>query len=137
MTAKEYLRQYIRASYEINARMENIEQIMALATKVTATLDGDRVQSGKSDKVGNAAITLALMRDDAEKRVTGLRQTMADIEGTIDAINDDRYRLVLYQRYILNKKWEQIAVDVAYDYRYVLELHGRALQKVKVDNGDY
>lgn len=34
---------------------------------------------------------------------------------------------VLYKRYFLFKKWEEIALEMNYTYRQVLRIHGRAL----------
>lgn len=55
-----------------------------------------------------------------------------DIMHAIDTIPDDRLRLLMEYRYIDGKRWEQIAVDMGYDYRWVLRLHGQALEKMEM-----
>lgn len=45
----------------------------------------------------------------------------------IDQINDANCIDVLYKRYFEYKKWEEIAVEMDYDYRTVLRIHGKAL----------
>ena len=39
-------------------------------------------------------------------------------------------REILIRRYISGQKWERIAVEIHLEYRWVLRLHGKALQKL-------
>ena len=53
-----------------------------------------------------------------------------EIESVIRAVEDSTLRTLLEYRYINGKKWEEIALMMGYDYRWVLRLHGRALELV-------
>ena len=49
-------------------------------------------------------------------------------------LEDGRLRDVMRYRYIDGMKWEQIAVVMRLDYRWVLRLHGRALCKLTIES---
>ena len=47
-------------------------------------------------------------------------------------LEDGRFRAVLTERYLNNKRWEQIAVDMNYTYRNIIKIHGKALQQFEI-----
>ena len=71
---------------------------------------------------------LAELKKQAEKRIT-LRQ---GIVRKIEQMDDETEKLVLRLRYIQLLKWEEVAVKMDYDYRYVLKVHGRALKNFEI-----
>ena len=58
-----------------------------------------------------------------------------EIEGIIRAVEDSTLRTLLEYRYINGKKWEEIALMMGYDYRYILKIHGKALSLLPSDLG--
>ena len=92
----------------------------------------DRISSGGSrGSVEDTAIKIA----DAEGEVTGkineLVQAKRFVAHMIDKLPDGPQRAVMYNRYILLKTWEAIAVDLNYSYRHVLRMHGDALNQLR------
>lgn len=92
----------------------------------------DRVSSAASRRgVEDTAIRIV----DAQGRVTGkideLIRAKQRAMQIIEQLPDGPHKLVMYNRYILLKTWESIAVDLNYSYRHVLRLHGDALNKLR------
>jgi len=54
----------------------------------------------------------------------------------IDRVEDARQREVLELYYIDGYKWEQVAERMGLDERQVFRLHGRALQRIEVPEGE-
>ena len=134
---KDYLKQYRDASRRVAAAEEHREELRAMATRITPNYSsegGGTHQSG--DKLGAAVARII----DAEAKVAAeielMIATKKDIENTINAVTDERLHNILYRRYICGNKWEQIAVDMNIEYRWLLRLHGRALQMV-IDEIDH
>ena len=50
---------------------------------------------------------------------------------TIHMLRNDEYEHILYKRYCLMKKWEEIALEMNYSYQWVCKLHGRALKEIE------
>jgi DNA-directed RNA polymerase specialized sigma24 family protein len=132
MTAKEYLRQYRDADDAINAKLDQIHRLRELATKTTQTLAKDRVRaSGEQDKVAKIVTKIVDMEREVDADIDGLREVKRQVEDTIAGVSDPRERKVLTLRYINGLRWEEIAVQLNYHYRWVLELHGRGLRAVE------
>ena len=130
MTAKNYLQQYRSAVRRAEASLDHLAELRAIAERITPTWGVTDGGSQTGDKLGAAVARLV----DAEAQIDGEIELLAAVEReitrTINAVQDERLQLVLYRRYILGEKWEQIAVNLNLDYRWVLRLHGRALAAV-------
>jgi DNA-directed RNA polymerase specialized sigma subunit len=126
MTAKEYLEQYLDANREINAKLDEIQNWRELATKTTRTFEGDETET--------TALLVAKIVDqnrEVDRQIDKLVEIRQEIETLIYSLSDHRYRDVLNLRYINGKQWEEIAVLLNYDYRYVLKLHKKALNEIR------
>jgi DNA-directed RNA polymerase specialized sigma24 family protein len=131
MTPKEYLSQYRDADREINAKLEQIRRLKELATKTTQVITSDRVQSSPENKIERICAKIADMETEVDEEVDRLHDVKTKVERAISSVPDASQRAVLTRRYINGERWEEIAVKLNYHYRWVLELHGRALQAIK------
>lgn len=131
MTAKEYLKQYREAVARVDLAQAHLTELHALAERITPNYSGGSGAHAHGDRLGAAVARIV----DEEARIDREISRMAEIEQAvtekIEAVGDERLRVILYRRYILGEKWEQIAVAMRLDYRWVLRLHGRALQAVQ------
>ena len=132
MTAKEFLMQYRNADDEINSHLDEIHRLRSLAAKTTHVMSHDRpAQSEGEDRLASIVARIADMErevDDEIDRLDGIKRT---VQRAIASVPDARLRKVLTLRYIGGKRWEQIAVDMDKQYRWILRLHGRALQEIE------
>lgn len=62
-----------------------------------------------------------------------LYETKEEIYKEIDKIRDNRYFLILFERYIAMKTWEEIAEDNHFSRSHVLRLHGEALKRLNIE----
>lgn len=69
-----------------------------------------------------------------EEKKQRLYEIKEEIYQVIDKLPEDKYFLILFERYIAMKTWEQIADDNHYSERHVTRLHGEALKRVKLKN---
>lgn len=132
MTAKEYLRQYRDADDAINAKLDQIYRLRELATKMTQTLTPDKVQShDEGDRVAVIVGKIVDMEREVDAEINRMQEIKRQVEEAIAQVPDSSQRKVLTLRYINGLRWEEIAVQLNYHYRWVLELHGRGLQTVE------
>lgn len=127
MTAKEYLSQYRYINININNKIAQQERLRELATCVSPSSDGCGHNSGVSDKVGNTVAKIADLDAEINAEIDKLVDVQKDIMQTISRINDERLRVILTERYIGCKTFEQIADDIHYSYKQTCRLHGQAL----------
>lgn len=136
MTAKEYLSQLRRYDRMIESKKAEIEQIRLSLEYKSVSYDGQRVQGGGASREDMICKMLDFERD-MEDQVRELIELKKEIMAQIDKLDQAEYIQLLYLRYLEFKTWEEISVKMNFSYRYVLKLHGRALQelekKLKVD----
>ena len=129
--AKTFLTQVKLYDTHINTKIEEMARLKGLATKITATLKQDVVSGGGNhDKVGDAVAKIV----DLEREINAIIDAYVDlkrqVEEVIEKVTDPDQAAVLYRRYFLNERWEQIALDMNMTYRNVCYIHGKALQTV-------
>lgn len=130
MTAKEFLSQYRTLNAKINAKLDEAAKIRALAERVTPSEQGGG--SGiVSDRVGRGAVRLADLEREIDQDIDRLMDLRAEIETAIENVEDERYRVILTERYLNGKKWCEVskAVHIS-DMNWLFKLHGRALKKI-------
>ena len=133
MTAKEYLSQAYRLDQRINSKLEQVESLNGLATKVSSTLTGmpknpNHATSTMADAVSKIIDLQAEINNDID-RLVDLKREMVTV---IKAVANTECQTLLELRYLCFKTWEQIAVEMNYTVRNVHLLHKEALQIVAV-----
>lgn len=131
MKAKEYLKEYERQTYKIKIMEEQLVELNESIDSLRIRHDGMPRPKGPADRTGTMAIRLAdLTADIAEARTNSLK-LKNEIRMTIMEIDDIRLVQVLTERYVLLHRWEQIAVDLHYSWRYTLKLHDLGLREIQ------
>lgn len=130
MTAKEYLRQIAVLDAKINRRQKEVEELKTLATHITTTAEGDRVQSsGSMDRMAGIVARWVDLEEEIGQMIDHLVDVKHRIIGEIHQLTDDRYIRILEMRYVDRETFEQIAVTMHIDIRHIFRLHGYALQE--------
>ena len=133
MTAKEYLSQIRIIDGKIgrlNRRRDALRSGMYSVGSPAGQMNADRVQTSLS---GDKMVKLIAQVDELErnivKEIKRLRAKQDRIAKQIESVEDERYRTILHDRYVLCRKWEVIAETMGRDVRHIHRLHGEALRK--------
>ena len=130
MTAKEYLWRVRDAERELNRVEQEYKQAKADILRLKA-IQYDRRKVGNSH-IGDLSEAIATIESYADQinvkwnKIIALRE---EAKARIEQIQDGRYRDVLVRRYLLGMPFEQIAIEMGFDYRWTRRLHGRALRE--------
>lgn len=127
MDAKTWLMRGWKLNHEIDRLMEVRDITYARLTSVTASLDGDVVQSTKDPHKMDRLMECESALDET---IDMYADTVAEITRAIRSLSDPRHRALLEDRYLLYKSWELIAVEEHYNIRHVWRLHKEALQAI-------
>lgn len=130
VTAKEFLKQYQQINREIDAILEDASNLRNLALKTTQSLNPDKVQTQSSNKIETIISKVVDMENAADEKIDKLKKLKDEIIKVIAEIPDATCQNVLFRRYICGHTWERIAVDMNYNCRWVLRLHGRGLSMI-------
>ncbi len=134
LSAKDYLSQAYRIDQRINSKIEQVQSLRDLAEKASATLS-DVPPSKGSRNVHRMEDVIAKMVDmESEisadmKRLLNLKH---EIVTMISCVESPELQTLLELRYLCFKTWEQIAVALHFDLRWVHRLHNRALNEVEL-----
>ncbi|MGI6256623.1 MAG: DUF1492 domain-containing protein [Anaerovoracaceae bacterium] len=133
MKAKEYLNQAYWINHHIESKVQQLEMLTSLATRVTSVMQQDIVQRTRNvHKTEDTIIKMMELESDINREISSLVELKREIFNVIQAVEEEEYRTLLEKRYLNHMTWEEIAVDMNYSLRTVYRIHGAALEKVIV-----
>lgn len=131
MTTKEYLNQYKRMMEEVRCLDVEIEELWTQLTSATSSNDGMPKGTVQDRQTKLHAIMADKLQTKRSKKQVA-EDIMAEVLQTIDRVTDPNHRQLLFERYIQDKEWKDIADDISYTEEYVRgELHGKALNDIR------
>ena len=134
MRADKYLGQLSRLDAQINNKLQEKQWVTELALHITPSLTGMPRPSGTSDKVGNAAVRLAMLEREIDRIVDRLIDTRIEIVKLLETLPHDEYN-VLHQYYVQGNTMEAIAagwVPKPRSERQVYRIKHRAVRRVQI-----
>ena len=131
MNAKEYLSQAMHIDQRINSKLEQVTRLRENAANCTATLsDMPRPDSPNKQRMEETICKIVDLEQEINADIDRLVDLKAEARKAINAVTDPDQQLILELRYLCFKSWEQIAVDMGYELRWLYRLHHRALDAV-------
>ena len=135
MTTKEWLSRGWRIDREIRELEQAQVEALALATRTTASTDGERVDGGGDNSSERAMVSYADKAAEyaalIDEKIRELVSIKLEIIRAVGRVDDPTLRALLEARYINFKRWEQIALDIGYSYMQTCRLHGKALEELR------
>lgn len=122
MEPREYMMQYRESLNRTKQITDHLSQLRELAEDL-------RDESGRRVSLDEAVANLADAQEQTASELNRLCALRGEILGTIGSV-PQKYRSVLYERYVNGKSFEQIAVDLHYCYRQIKRIHRGALAAV-------
>lgn len=126
---KTWLRSYRYLKNEVERLEEELAEWRSKAEKMTRELSGMPSGSGGGDKVPACVEKIWELERELIAKLSDAVEQRRAIERAIEALPDKQKQLMRY-RYIDGMKWEKVAVEMNMEYRWVLRIHGRALQEI-------
>lgn len=132
---KAYLLRYRDNEREIRRLQEEILRWESQSRKTTVSFGGAGGTGGNGeDRLQIAVEKIVRLQNRLTQQVIERVRLREQIEDAIASVEDERLRLLLRYRYIEGWTWEHIAVELLLDYRWVLRLHGKALECLTIES---
>lgn len=128
---KKYLKGYIYCKRREKQLAQQIEELRDQKMFPSVNNDGMPRGSGISDLSGYVAQLDDLISQLEHEREMAVRR-YKEIREQIHTMQDETEKEILERRYLMCETWEKIAVSMNYNYRWVLRIHGRALNNFKI-----
>ena len=129
LTPKEYLMQIFNLDKKIDDKIRERDAIMSTLLKGTDSTKEPIYSNLPSSPVENTVIKLMDHNDEVNHQIDDLVNLKIQIAGEINQLEKETHQMVLRERYLHCKKFEQIAVDTTYDYSWIIKLHDQALKE--------
>lgn len=128
---KQELKSYQKHKRREAEILEEIQRLRMEKMFPSLATDGMPRGSSQSDLSNYAALIdeqIELLREERLKRA----KAYSRIENAIRRMTDDDEQKVLRLRYIKNMKWEEIALEMNFSYKWTHIIHGRALGNFEI-----
>ncbi len=132
LSAKDYLSQAYRIDRRINSKIEQVQSLRELAGKASATLSDVPPSKGNRNvhRMEDVIAKMVDLESEINADLTRLINLKHEIVTVIKCVESPELQTLLELRYLCFKTWEQIAVELHFDLRWVYRLHGRALDEI-------
>lgn len=124
-----YLNQYRIMHIEIDQITKELQRWQDLATRISPSYS-DMPHGGGSDKVQTAAVEVAELTEQLNQKLHQAIMVQENIKKLLESLDDIKLRQLMSYRYINGMRWEEIAVRMDFNYRWVLRLHRKALNQI-------
>lgn len=132
MTIKTYLNQARTLDKQIDSKLEQVERLRSLAERTTTTLSFDPKGQSETNRTEYCVMKVLELEKEINADIDKLIDIKADIRNRIGRVESDKQRILLEQRYLCGKTWEQIADNMEVEPRTVYRIHGYALREVSL-----
>ena len=131
LPAKDYLSQAYRIDKRINSKIEQVQSLRSLAVKAAATLsDMPKSSNPNHHRLEEIIAKMVDLESEINADLNWLVDLKCEIVTVIKCVESPELQLLLELRYLCFKTWEQIAVEMNLDLRWIHRLHNRALGEV-------
>lgn len=132
MTPKEYLNQAYHIDRRIECKLQQVESLRNLATRVTSVFsDMPHCTTTDNCKLEKTITKIIDLENEIDADIDRLVDLKKEISNVINSVENEEYRIILEMRYLNFRTWEEIAVALHYTVRWIYKLHSKALQKIK------
>lgn len=113
----------------ITRKLEELDSLKSLSEKVTTSYsDMPRGTGTCISRMENTIVKIIDLSNEINEEIDKLVDLKLEVREMIEAVNNPDYRNILSLRYLCNKTFEAIAVEMGYTYQWICVLHGRALK---------
>ena len=125
------LKSYQNSWKEIQRLTDEIERLNSQAQKITQTLSSAPSGQGKSDRTV-IVDKIVERKEELQLAIERAKRECVEIEQIINSVKNPLYKRILKWRYINGVSFKKIAEKENYSQRYVVEMHLKAVESLKI-----
>ena len=132
MNAKEFLSRAWIIDQQVQSKLEQIEALRSLASRVTAGNGGTAVAHSRNvTSMQDTIIKITEAEEELNRKIDELVTVKLEIVDVIGRVEDPCLRLILEKRFLLFLSWSQIVLDLHYSDRWMRGKSKEALDAVQ------
>lgn len=129
MTPKAYFEHVFELDRQVESKRNERQAIRDTVLGSTTWEDNPTYSNQFHSTTESAAMKLLEHNDRVNEQIDELVDYKIQLANELDQLEVHNHRMVLRERYLCSKRWEEIAVEQSYDLRWIHRLHGRALDE--------
>ena len=129
-----WLRRYRDALRSEKELREELKDQQTRACKTTAALTGMPGGGGDGQALPRAVESIVATQQELQAQINLCGATRREVVAALDQVTDARDHEILRRRYLLGQRFEEIAVDMMLEYRWVRRLHKRAVNILTLES---
>lgn len=129
MTPEAYFKQVFELDRKINSKISERDAILNTLTGATTMQENPTYSNQFYSSTENAVMKLMEFNDKTNKHIDKLVNLKIQMSHELNMLPKHSQQLVLRERYLCSKKFEEIAVEQNYSYSHVTYLHRTGLEK--------
>lgn len=131
-----WLRRYQDSLRRERELAEEVEQLRARACKVTPSLTGMPGGTSDGQSLPRAVENIVQTQQELQAQINQCGAVRREIVTALNQVSNPRDHEILRRRYLLNQKWEQIAVEMYYSYKQVRRRHRACVESLCLEGKD-
>lgn len=128
---KDYLSKIKHIDSDIRSRQDELDRFRQSIMIKTSTIKAQVVQETRQGAFDERYMKLIEQAEEINVKIDELVDTKVRVSNEIDLMDDRVSRIILREKYINLKTYEQIAEIMHYDVSYIHRMHGKALNQFK------
>ena len=111
---------------------QELEDQRSRACKTTAALTGMPGGGGDGQALPRAVESIIAARQELQAQINLCGATRREVVAVLDQVADERDHEILRRRYLLGQRFEEIAVEMCLEYRWVRRRHKRTIINIDI-----
>lgn len=125
-----WLRRYQDSLRRERDLAEELEQLHARACKVTPALTGMPGGGGDSQSLARAVESIVQTQQELQAQINQCGAIRRKVVEVLEQVTNARDHEILRRRYLLGQRWEEIAVGMHLEYRWVTRRHHQTVESM-------
>lgn len=127
-----WLRRYRDALQLEEELRQELETQRARACKTTAALTGVPGGGGDGQALPRAVESIVAIQQELQAQINICGAIRREVVAALDQVADERDHEILRRRYLLGQRFEEIAVEMCLEYRWVRRRHKRTIINIDI-----
>lgn len=133
MTNLEYMEMAYDLNQRIDSKIEILSSLRQTGTAVTQILTGMPHSPNRGhSKLESTAVKIIDLEYEINDDIDKLVDLKKEMYSVINRLKKNKHKTVLEQRYLCFREWEEIAISMHYNKRYIYKLRDQALEALDI-----
>lgn len=127
-----WLRRYRDALQLEEELRQELEDQRSRACKTTAALTGMPGGGGDGQALPRAVESIVAIQQELQAQINICGAIRREVVAALDQVADERDHEILRRRYLLGQRFEEIAIEMCLEYRWVRRRHKRTIINIDI-----